>query len=124
MSTIPATNGLLISAGSSPIRRKIIGNAPPTIVPQVSHVDHINQDVQVIVTEQGLADVRGLSPRRRSRVVIERCAHPDFRAELHDYVDRAEALPGAGQTPHLLDEAFSFHSRFQRTGTMRAAAGQ
>lgn len=91
-----------------------------SIVPMVPHVDHTEHDVQVIVTEQGLADVRGLSPRRRSRVVIERCAHPDFRAELHDYVERAEALPGAGQTPHLLGEAFSFHDRFARTGTMRA----
>src|SRR5699024_11018470 len=55
------------------------GGAISTIVPQASHVDHINQDVQVIVTEQGLADLRGLSPKQRAKVIIERCAHPDFR---------------------------------------------
>lgn len=92
-----------------------------SIVPMVPHVDHTEHDVQVIVTEQGLADLRALSPRRRSRVVVERCAHPDYRAELLDYIERAEATPGAGHTPHLLGEAFSFHERYQRTGTMHAS---
>ncbi|MEE2034592.1 acetyl-CoA hydrolase/transferase family protein [Rhodococcus chondri] len=96
------------------------GGAISSIVPMVPHVDHTEHDVQVIVTEQGLADLRGLSPRRRSRVVIDRCAHPAFQAELHDYVERAEAAPGSGHTPHLLGEAFSFHQRFQQTGTMLA----
>jgi succinyl-CoA:acetate CoA-transferase len=32
------------------------------IVPMVSHVDHTEHDTMVIVTEQGLADLRGLSP--------------------------------------------------------------
>lgn len=92
-----------------------------SIVPMVPHVDHTEHDVQVIVTEQGLADLRGLSPRRRSRVVVNNCAHPDYRAELLDYIDRAEALPNAGHTPHMLGEAFSFHDRLQRTGTMRTS---
>ncbi|NLV78687.1 MAG: acetyl-CoA hydrolase/transferase family protein [Rhodococcus sp.] len=90
-----------------------------SIVPMVPHVDHTEHDVQVLVTEQGLADLRGLSPRRRSRVVIDRCAHPDYRARLLDYVERAEAVENAGQTPHLLGEAFGFHRRYQETGTMR-----
>src|SRR3546814_2555461 len=34
------------------------GGAISAIVPQVSHVDHINQDVQILVTEQGLAALR------------------------------------------------------------------
>src|SRR5204862_362253 len=59
------------------------------IVPHVSHVDHITQDVQVIVTEQGLADLRGLAPRRRAELVIEQCAHPDYRPMLRDYYARA-----------------------------------
>ena len=60
------------------------------IVPMVSHVDHTEHDVQVIVTEQGLADLRGLAPRQRAQAVIERCAHPDYRPALRDYVARAE----------------------------------
>lgn len=92
------------------------------IVPMASHVDHTEHDVQIIVTEQGLADLRGLSPRQRAQQVIERCAHPSFRPALHDYVARAGAAARQGQgglhTPHLLDEALSWHSRYQRTGRM------
>ncbi|MDR0735905.1 MAG: acetyl-CoA hydrolase/transferase family protein, partial [Zoogloeaceae bacterium] len=54
------------------------------IVPMASHVDHTEHDVQVLVTEQGLADLRGLSPKQRAQVVIENCAHPDFKPALKD----------------------------------------
>ena len=94
------------------------------IVPMVSHVDHTEHDVQVIVTEMGLADLRGLSPRQRAKVVIENCAHPKYRPALHDYVERAEAIARSGHagmhTPHVLEEALSWHSRFERTGRMFA----
>ncbi|GKT13383.1 acetyl-CoA hydrolase/transferase family protein [Acidovorax sp. SUPP2522] len=96
------------------------GGTISCIVPMASHVDHTEHDVQVIVTEQGLADLRGLSPSQRSRVVIERCAHPDFRPALRDYVARAEASGCGRHTPHLLGEALSWHERYVRTGTMRA----
>ena len=33
------------------------------IVPMASHVDHTEHDVHVIITEQGIADLRGLPPR-------------------------------------------------------------
>ena len=99
------------------------GGSISCIVPMVSHVDHTEHDVQIIVTEQGLADLRGLSPRQRSRLVIERCAHPDFRPALLDYVERSEANARAGHaglhTPHLLEEALSWHSRYERTGSMK-----
>ncbi|MFP5473586.1 MAG: acetyl-CoA hydrolase/transferase family protein [Gammaproteobacteria bacterium] len=88
------------------------------IVPFASHVDNTEHDVQVIVTEQGLADLRGLSPRQRAQCIIERCAHPDYRPALRDYVARA-ALHAPGQhTPHMLDEAFSWHTRYLREGHM------
>lgn len=100
------------------------GGAISCIVPMASHVDHTEHDVQILVTEQGLADLRGLAPRQRARRVIERCAHPDFRPALLDYVERAEAEGRAGRaglhTPHLLEEALSWHTRFERTGSMRA----
>jgi succinyl-CoA:acetate CoA-transferase len=92
------------------------------LVPMASHVDHTEHDVQVIVTEQGLADLRGLAPRQRSKVLIERCAHPAYRAALQDYSERAQALGrsgGAGMhTPHLLGEALSWHARYEQTGRM------
>ncbi len=90
-----------------------------TIVPMVSHVDHTEHDVHVIVTEYGLADLRGLSPRERAEAVIANCAHPDFRPRLRDYFERAIAeRPNARHTPHLLDEALSWHQRYLTTGRM------
>lgn len=89
------------------------------IVPMCSHVDHTEHDTQIIVTEQGLADLRGLSPRKRAQVIIDRCAHPDFRPQLQDYFDRAQRQ-GALHTPHILGEALSWHKRFVETGDMRA----
>ena len=65
------------------------GGAISAIVPMVSHVDHTEHDVDVIATEQGLADLRGLAPVERARVIIDNCAHPDFRPALQDYCDRA-----------------------------------
>jgi len=89
------------------------------IVPMCSHVDHTEHDTQIIVTEQGLADLRGLSPRKRAQVIIDRCAHPDFRPQLQDYFDRAQRQ-GALHTPHILGEALSWHQRFVEKGDMRA----
>jgi succinyl-CoA:acetate CoA-transferase len=89
-----------------------------TIVPMVSHVDHTEHDVDVVVTEQGLADLRGLSPRQRAKVIIEKCAHPDYRSLLRDYQDRAERLSFGKHTPHLLMESLSWHERYVRSGRM------
>ena len=89
------------------------------IVPMASHVDHTEHDVHVIITEQGVADLRGLAPRRRAQKIIDHCAHPDYRPALQDYFDRAMASGSARHTPHLLGEALSWHSRYQQMGTMR-----
>jgi len=89
-----------------------------SIVPMVSHVDHTEHDVQVIVTEQGLADLRGLSPKKRAKVIIENCAHPAFRPALLDYYDRALRDSHGKHTPHLLDEAFLWHRNFLGEGRM------
>ena len=89
------------------------------IVPMASHVDHTEHDVHVIVTEQGIADLRGLPPRRRAQQIIDHCAHPGYRPALQDYLDRATATGPGRHTPHLLDEALSWHARYLRDGTMR-----
>jgi succinyl-CoA:acetate CoA-transferase len=94
------------------------GGSISCIVPMASHVDHTEHDVQVVVTEQGLADLRGLAPRQRAERIIAQCAHPRYRPMLEDYFERAvKGAPGL-HTPHLLDEALSWHVRYLRTGTM------
>ena len=88
------------------------------IVPMASHVDHTEHDVAVLVTEQGLADLRGLSPKQRARQVIAHCAHPDYRPMLQDYFDRSCRESFGKHTPHLLDEALSWHQRYVQCGSM------
>lgn len=94
------------------------GGSISCIVPMVSHVDHTEHDVQVIVTEQGLADLRGPAPRQRAKCTIENCAHPDYRPALRDYLRRSERGATGRHTPHLLEEALSWHQRYLRDGTM------
>ena len=95
------------------------GGAISSVVPMCSHIDHTEHDTQIFVTERGLADVRGLSPKERARVIIDKCAHPDYQPLLADYLERAEKATGRTHTPHILDEALSWHTRFMQTGTMK-----
>lgn len=88
-----------------------------SVVPFVPHVDHTEHDVDVIVTEQGYADLRGLAPRERVPLIIENCAHPMYREQLWEYYN--EALERGGQTPHVLEKALSWHTNLQKQGTMR-----
>ena len=85
-----------------------------SIVPMVSHHDHTEHDVNVIVTEQGVADLRGKSPMQRAQCIIENCAHPDYKQLLWDYLKIAKG----GQTHHNLPAAFSFHDTLIRKGDM------
>ncbi|WP_029012120.1 acetyl-CoA hydrolase/transferase family protein [Niveispirillum irakense] len=89
-----------------------------SVVPMVSHVDHTEHDVDILVTEVGLADLRGLAPRERAPLIIANCVHPSYRDQLSDYFTRAKAR--GGHTPHLLEEAFSWHVRRRETGSMKA----
>ncbi|MGU2291634.1 acetyl-CoA hydrolase/transferase family protein [Pseudomonas aeruginosa] len=89
-----------------------------SVVPMVSHVDHTEHDVDILVTEQGLADLRGLAPRERARVIIENCVHPSYQAPLLDYFEAACAK--GGHTPHLLREALAWHLNLEERGHMLA----
>jgi succinyl-CoA:acetate CoA-transferase len=88
------------------------------IVPMVSHVDHNEHSVDIVVTEHGLVDTRPLTPRQVAEQIIEKCAHPDYRDALRDYYERA-VKTRSGHEPHLLDEAFGFHHRYLTTGDMK-----
>jgi succinyl-CoA:acetate CoA-transferase len=90
------------------------------IVPFATHIDHTEHDVHGIVTEYGYADLRGRSPKEKAKEVIDKCAAPEYRPILWDYVKRAMKTPSAGlHSPHMFEEAFAFHSRYLKTGDMR-----
>ena len=86
------------------------------IVPMVFHVDYTEHDVQVVVTEQGIADLRGLSPREKAATIIRNCVHPKYKHRLEDYYQRA--LGKREHTPPLISEALSWHKKFFETGSM------
>jgi len=89
------------------------------IVPMVSHCDHTEHDVDVIITEQGVADIRGLSPIERARKIIENCAHPDYKKGLLEYLEEAINTCPHKHIPHMLDKSLSWHERLIRTGSMK-----
>lgn len=62
------------------------------------HVDHTEHDIDIFVTEQGVADVRGCSPIERAGRIIEHCAHPDFTPELREYLEDVKQQDT--HTPH------------------------
>lgn len=87
------------------------------IVPMCTHVDHTEHDTMVFITEQGVADIRGLTPIKRARLIIEKCAHPDFRPLLTEYLERAEKKC-PGHEPTDLEHAFDLQMKFVKTGSM------
>jgi propionyl-CoA:succinyl-CoA transferase len=91
------------------------GGKISTIVPLVTHMDHSEHSVQVVITEQGVADLRGLDPHDRARLIINNCAHPDFRPQLFEYLE----LVKQGHSPQSLSLAFAMHRQYARDGDMR-----
>jgi succinyl-CoA:acetate CoA-transferase len=103
------TRNAFISVFTTPSTAK--NGTISSIVPMVSHHDHTEHDVMVIITEQGLADLRGLSPKERAKSIIENCAHPSYRPALWDYFKRASQGKYL-HTPHILSEALSWHKNY------------
>ncbi len=107
------TRSAYISIFSCPSTAK--GGCISSIVPMVSHLDHSEHSVNVIITEQGVADLRGKSPMERAETVIENCAHPDYKQLLWDYLK----ISTKGQTSHSLSAALGMHQVFLKKGDMR-----
>lgn len=91
------------------------GGLISAIVPMASHVDHSEHSVDILITEQGIADLRGKDPVQRAETIIENCAHPDYRPLLREYLK----IGKGGQTPHTLRAAYAFHDTFVNEGDMK-----
>lgn len=89
------------------------------VVPMCSHIDHTEHDVSVIVTEQGVADLRNKSPKEKAIEIINNCAHPDYKPLLREYFEEACRVTKNAHTPHLIGHCHDFHERFLRTGSMK-----
>jgi len=91
-----------------------------TIVPLVSHMDHTEHSVQIVVTEHGVADLRGKAPLDRAQHIIDQCVHPEYRDLLRGYL----ALSKKGHVPQTLQNAFKMHLAFLEQGDMRKVQWQ
>ena len=91
------------------------GGAISTIVPLVAHMDHSEHSVQVVVTEQGVADLRCKTPLERAHLIIDNCVNPEYREILRAYL----RLSAKGHVPQTLRTAFNMHCAFLEQGDMR-----
>ncbi len=107
------TRNAYISIFTCPSIQK--GGLISPIVPMVSHSDHSEHSVKILITEQGIADLRGLAPLDRAKKIIENCVHPDYKQLMWDYLK----LGGSTHTPASLKNAFAFHTAFAEKGDMR-----
>jgi succinate CoA transferase len=107
------TRNAYVSIFSCPSTQK--GGKISTVVPVVSHMDHSEHSVDVLVTEHGVADLRGKDPRERASLIIARCAAPEYRDQLTAYV----ALTHSGHDDLSFRAAFGMHSKFEHDGDMR-----
>lgn len=107
------TRNAYISIFTTPSTAK--NGAISSFVPMVSHLDHSEHSVKVIITEQGIADLRGKSPIERAHCIIENCVAPEYKQMLRDYL----AASKKAHTQHNLDLAFAMHREFLKSGDMR-----
>ena len=91
------------------------GGKISSIVPMVSHLDHSEHSVKILITEHGVADLRGKSPIQRAETIIESCVDPIYKPLLREYLN----LGQQGHTPQNLKAALAFHVTFCETGDMR-----
>ena len=107
------TRNAYISIFTTPSVAK--GGAISSIVPMVSHLDHSEHSVKVLITENGIADLRGKSPIQRAHCIIENCVAQEYKEMLLDYLKMSKK----SHTPHNLDLAFAMHREFIKSGDMR-----
>ena len=87
------------------------------IVPYVSHVDQSEHSVKILITEHGVADLRGKSPIQRANEIINNCVAPEYKELLREYLAKAPLA----HTPMNLDNCFAMHKAFAETGDMHNA---
>jgi len=93
------------------------GGAISGIVPMVSHQDITDVDIDIVVTENGVADLRGLDDGERADLIIANCASEIYREQLSAYLAKARRESG-GHHPQLPEEAFAWHRRLKEEKTM------
>jgi len=107
------TRNAYISIYTTPSTAK--GGCISAFLPMVSHVDHSEHSVKIIITEHGIADLRGKSPIQRAHEIINNCVDPEYRPLLNEYLEMSKTA----HTPHTLSCALAMHEEFLKSGDMR-----
>ena len=107
------TRNAYISIYTTPSTAK--GGAISAFLPMVSHHDHSEHSVKIIITEHGIADLRGKSPIQRAHEIINNCVDPQYRPLLNEYLEMSKTA----HTPHTLSCALAMHEEFLKSGDMR-----
>jgi acetyl-CoA hydrolase len=92
------------------------------VVPKAPHIDHTEHDLDVVVTDQGLADLRGLAPKERAQTIIDKCVHPEYKDIMQEYLDMSSKITlakGVGHEPQLFDRCFKMQMNLAKNGTMK-----
>ena len=106
------TRNAYISIFTTPSTAK--GGKISSFVPMVSHFDHSEHSVKIMISEHGIADLRGKSPIQRAHEIIENCVAEEYREMLRDYLK----LTSGAHTPQDLSACFAMHRQFAETGSM------
>ncbi len=109
------TRNAYISIFTTPSVAK--GGKISSIVPYVSHLDHSEHSVKILITEHGVADLRGKSPIQRANTIIDNCVAPEYRDAMRKYLESAPKT----HTPMNLNTCFNMHKAFAETGDMHNA---
>ncbi|MCQ2329599.1 MAG: succinate CoA transferase [Paludibacteraceae bacterium] len=88
-----------------------------SIVPMVSHVDSSEHSVRVLITEHGIADLRGKDPIQRANCIIDNCVAPDYREMLRKFLANGPKV----HMPIDLNTCFNMHKALAETGDMHNA---
>ncbi len=107
------TRNAYISIYTTPSTAK--GGAISAFLPMVSHVDQSEHSVKIIITEHGIADLRGKSPIQRAHTIIDNCVDPSYRDLLNEYLE----LSKKAHTQHNLALSLAMHQEFAKSGDMR-----
>jgi len=99
---------------------KISNHGISCIVPKTTRPtgELISEHSSIVITERGVADLRGLSPIKRAHKIIENCVHPSYELALEEYLKMAIRDQLEKDEPHSHLHAFKMQESLKNTGSM------
>lgn len=74
-------------------------------------------DVDSIITENGFADLRGLSPHEKAICIIDNLVNDKYKDRLSEYYQRTQKI-GFAYNPICFEETFQWHINYLKNKEM------